>query len=140
MKLDLTPVRSGYVTPDFGADNLPMDANLQRRLQRPMMIGGGVIAVFILGLGLWASVTPLASGITAPGEVRVESNLKTLRHREPGTIKQILVREGQRVKKGDVMFETLPTLYQAEYEAALAERNFAQMELKYSEKIGRAHV
>jgi membrane fusion protein, multidrug efflux system len=54
---------------------------------------------------------------------------------EDGYLNAIGIREGQRVKKGDVMFETLPILYQAEYEAAVAEKNFAQMELKYSETL-----
>ncbi len=54
---------------------------------------------------------------------------------EDGYLSSIAIQEGQRVKKGDVLFEILPILYQAEYEAALAERNFAQMELKYTETL-----
>lgn len=101
MKLDLTPVRSSYVVPTFGADdNLPVDAALKRRMRRPMIAGGLVILVLVLGLGLWASLSSLATGISAPAEVRVESNRKSMRHRETGTIKQILVREGQYVRAG----------------------------------------
>ncbi len=58
---------------------------------------------------------------------------------EDGYLNSIAIQEGQQVKKGEVMFETLPTLYQAEYEAAVAERNFAQMELKYSENLFTQH-
>jgi membrane fusion protein, multidrug efflux system len=54
---------------------------------------------------------------------------------DDGYLNAIAIREGQRVKKGDVMFETLPILYQAEYDAAVAEKNFAEMELKYSETL-----
>jgi membrane fusion protein (multidrug efflux system) len=54
---------------------------------------------------------------------------------EDGYLKSVPLREGQQVKAGDVMFETLPIVYQAEYEAAVAERNLAQLELKYSEKL-----
>lgn len=97
MKLDIGPVRSTYVTPVFGRDDAGVDPALRRRIRRPMVIGGLIIAVLVVGLGLWASLAPLASGLTMPGEVRVESNRKTLRHREAGTIRQILVREGQRV-------------------------------------------
>src|SRR5256885_1160278 len=101
MKLDLTPVRSSYVAPTFGGDELmPIDPALQRRMRHPMIVGAVVIAVLVVGLGLWASFTELATGITAQAEVRVESNRKTLRHREGGTIKQILVREGQHVRAG----------------------------------------
>jgi HlyD family type I secretion membrane fusion protein len=105
MKLDLTPVRSSYVAPTFGADeHLPVDPALQRRLRRPMLMGGLVIGVLVVGLSAWASFSSLSTGITAPGEVRVESNRKTIRApREGGRIKEILVREGQQVRAGQPM-------------------------------------
>jgi len=104
MKLDLTPVRSSYVAPTFGGDDhLPIDPALQRRMRRPMVIGGLIIAILVVGLGLWASLSPLKTGVTSQGEVRVESNRKTIRHRESGTIRQILVQEGQHVRAGQPM-------------------------------------
>ena len=104
MKLDLTPVRSSYVAPTFGGDDLlPVDPALQRRLRRPMVVGGLIIAILVVGLGLWASLSPLTTGITAQAEVRVESNKKTVRHKDTGTIRQILVREGQHVRAGQPM-------------------------------------
>jgi len=104
MKLDLGPVRSGYVAPVFGTDALePIDPHLHHRLRRPMIIGAAIIGVLVLGLGLWASLTPLASGVSATGEVEVESNLKTIRHREGGTVRQILVHEGQLVRAGQTL-------------------------------------
>lgn len=104
MKFDLQTNRSSYVAPTFGTDDrIPVDPRLEHRMRRPMVMGAAVIGVLVLGLGLWASLTPLATGITAPGEVRVESNVKTLRHRDAGTIRQILVREGQHVTAGQPM-------------------------------------
>jgi HlyD family type I secretion membrane fusion protein len=100
MKLDLTPIRSSYVAPTFGDDRLPVDPALQKRLRRPMVIGGLVILVLVFGLGLWASLSPLSMGVTGQGEVRVEMNKKTIRHKEGGTIRQILVQEGQHVRAG----------------------------------------
>jgi len=103
MKLDLGPVRNehGYVTPAFGGDDLaPMAPELQQRLRRPMMVGAGVIGAFVVGLGLWASVAKLSTGVTAPAEVRVDANRKTLRPKVTSTVKQILVHEGQLVRAG----------------------------------------
>src|SRR5688500_8490410 len=77
-----------------------MEPELRERLRRPMVIGAGVIAVFVFGLGLWASLDRLASGISAPAEVRVDSQRKTLRAKETGVVKQILAGEGQLVKPG----------------------------------------
>ena len=56
--------------------------------------------MFVIGFGAWASFDKLATGITAMGEVRADAMRKTLRHREPGTVKQILVTEGQYVRAG----------------------------------------
>jgi len=104
MKLDIGPVRSTYVAPTFGSeDKAPLDPRLQHRLRRPMMVGGLIIAVLVVGLTIWASLTPLASGITAPGQVTVEANRKTIRKKETGTVKQILVKEGQLVRSGQTL-------------------------------------
>jgi HlyD family type I secretion membrane fusion protein len=107
VKLDLKsltkpPARQNYILPAFGPDTpgTTMEPELQERLRRPMVIGAGVIAVFVFGLGLWASLDRLASGITAPAEVRVDSQRKTLRAKDTGVVKQILAREGELVKPG----------------------------------------
>lgn len=100
MKLDLTPIRSNYVAPNFGDELAPIDPALQRRMRRPMIVGGSVIAILVVGLGVWASFSSLSTGVNALGEVRVESNRKTIRHREAGTVRQVLVHEGQHVRAG----------------------------------------
>ncbi len=47
---------------------------------------------------------------------------------EDGYLQEILVGEGQAVKKGDLMFKIKPTLYQARLNAETAEAQFAQRE------------
>jgi len=99
MKLDVVPARSSYVSPTFGGDDKgPIDPALKQRMRRPMIVGAIVIGVLILGLGLWASFATLPTAISAPGELRTESNRKTLRARELGNVRQILVKEGQYVR------------------------------------------
>ena len=130
MKLELGPVKSTYVAPTFGSeDPAGMDPALERRLKRPMIVGAGVIGAFVVGLGLWASVTPLSSGITAPAEVRVESNRKTLRaSREGGTVRQISAKEGQFVRAGqplllfnDVEARAAVDVFQNQYDVLMAQ-------------------
>jgi HlyD family type I secretion membrane fusion protein len=103
MKLDLTPLNSSYVAPNFADDRLPVDPMLERRMRRPMIVGGLIIGVLVVGLIAWASLSPLSTGVSATGEVRVEMNKKTVRHRESGTIRQVLVQEGQHVRAGQPM-------------------------------------
>jgi len=129
LKLDLGPVRSDYVTPAFGADDhAPLDPRLEHRLRKPMMMGAGVIGAFVIGLGAWAAFTPLSSGISAQAQVRVENNRKTLRSRESGTVKQILVKEGQFVRAGqplllfnDVEARAQVDVLQNQYDTLLAQ-------------------
>lgn len=125
MKLDLVPVRSSYVAPSFqDGDEPPLDPILKQRLRRPIIVGSAIIGAFVLGLGIWASVTKIDSGVNAMGEVRVESNRKTVRHREGGTVRQILVKEGDRVRSGqpllvfdNVQAKAAVDVYQGQYDS-----------------------
>jgi membrane fusion protein, multidrug efflux system len=52
-----------------------------------------------------------------------------------GYLEQISVREGQAVKKGDLMFKIVPILYQAKYEAEKAEAQLAERELNNTRQL-----
>jgi HlyD family type I secretion membrane fusion protein len=94
----------GYVAPSFNDnEELPANVELTRRVRHPIRLGAWVIGVAVLGLGLWASMTPISSGVQAPGQIRVEANRKVLRLREGGTVRAILVKEGQHVKPQQVL-------------------------------------
>jgi len=57
-----------------------------------------------------------------------------------GYLKAVLVKEGQAVKQGDVMFEILPTLYKARYDAELAEARLAHIKLDNTKKLYEQRV
>jgi membrane fusion protein (multidrug efflux system) len=52
-----------------------------------------------------------------------------------GYLTEISVKEGQAVKRGDVMFKVDPTIYQAKYDAELAEVRLAEIELNKTKKL-----
>lgn len=54
---------------------------------------------------------------------------------EGGYLEAIPVKEGQRVKQGDLLFKILPILYQAKLESDTAEAQLAQIELQNTEKL-----
>jgi HlyD family secretion protein len=66
-------------------------------------LGLGVIALVFGGTALWSIFAPIDGAVVAPGQVVVESNRKTVQHLEGGTIRQILVREGETVGAGAVL-------------------------------------
>ena len=54
---------------------------------------------------------------------------------ENGYLEAIPVKEGQAVKKGDVMFKIVPILYQAKLDAELAEAQLAELEFNNTKKL-----
>jgi len=59
---------------------------------------------------------------------------------ENGYLEPILVKEGQKVNKGDVLFQILPTLYQARLESEQAEVRLAQLEYDNTSRLARDKV
>lgn len=63
-----------------------------------------------------------------------------LRALEKGYLEKIYVDEGQFVKKGQLMFQIMPRLYQAELERAEAEAKFAEIEYQNTKKLADQNV
>jgi membrane fusion protein, epimerase transport system len=85
--------------------------------QQIKMIGLMVILVTFVGLGGWAYMVPLSSAALAPGVIVVKSSKKTVQHYEGGIIEKVLVKDGDRVKKGDVLLQLDSTQVVAKVEA-----------------------
>jgi len=112
------------------------------------------IAIVFGGFGVWASLAPLDSAAVAPGRVSVESDRKPVQHLEGGIIREILVKEAQRVAEGQVLFRLQPIQAQAnsdilrkQLDAALAqearlvaEREWAPRIAFPEEILARRHV
>jgi membrane fusion protein (multidrug efflux system) len=63
-----------------------------------------------------------------------------LRALERGYLQQIFVDEGQIVKQGQMMFQIMPLVYQAEMEKAKAEANFAEIEYLNTKRLSDSNV
>ncbi|KRD96321.1 hemolysin secretion protein D [Bosea sp. Root381] len=61
------------------------------------------LALLIGVFGAWAATVPLASAVIAPGVVKVLSQRRAVQHLEGGIVKAILVREGERVERGQLL-------------------------------------
>lgn len=59
---------------------------------------------------------------------------------ETGYLEKIPVAEGQAVKEGDLMFEIVPTLYQAKLDTEVAEAQKAQLEFNNTKQLFDKHV
>lgn len=63
-----------------------------------------------------------------------------LRALEKGYLQNIYVDEGKLVKKGQLLFQILPVVYQAEAQKAQAELNFAEIEYQNTKALADSHV
>jgi len=71
------------------------------------VISFGLAVVFLLlgGFGIWAALAPLAESSVAVGKISADLDKKTLQHLEGGVIESILVKDGDGVKKGDLLLK-----------------------------------
>jgi HlyD family type I secretion membrane fusion protein len=65
------------------------------------------------GFVLWSMIARLDGAAVAAGVVAVESNRKTIQHLEGGIVREILVREGDKVQEGQVLLRLDPTRVEA---------------------------
>ncbi len=63
-----------------------------------------------------------------------------LRAQERGYLEKIYVDEGQFVKKGQLLFQIMPKLYQAEQQSAKAEADFAEIEYQNTKQLADSNV
>jgi len=90
-----------------------------------ILVGLLTMAAFLGGVAAWSVLAPLESAAMAPGYVSVESHRKTIAHLEGGIVRAILVREGEKVKRG----QELVTFDSTQSSAALAFRRGRQLAL-----------
>ena len=80
-------------------------------------------ALWALGIGfggflIWAALAPLDEGVPSPGMVTIDTKRKTIQHLTGGIVKEVLVREGEVVKEGQVLMRLDEAVTKANYESA----------------------
>jgi len=74
-------------------------------LRAPILAGWLAAAAFIVGLGGWSVLAPLASATIATGELVVEGSRKVVQHLEGGLLTSVLVKDGDRVAANQPLIE-----------------------------------
>lgn len=80
-----------------------LDATGSNSVQRAVRLG---IYFLIFGFGgfmVWASFAPLGEGVPTEGAVSIDTKRKVVQHPAGGVVKQVYVKEGQLVKKDDLL-------------------------------------
>jgi len=87
----------------------PVRASIHRHLR-----GGAVVVVFLVGgVGAWSATTDISGAVIASGSLVVDSNVKKVQHPTGGIVSEVFVRDGDRVKAGDVLVRLDATVTRA---------------------------
>lgn len=75
----------------------------------------GLRALLVVGglAGGWMALVPLSGAVVVPGNLVVQSNVKTIQHPTGGVVAQIPVHNGMRVNSGDLLLRLDSTQAQA---------------------------
>jgi HlyD family secretion protein len=92
-------------------DNVKSKA--RQSITRHTRIALGGVAFLVFGLGGWAWTTELSGAVVAPGTVVVDSHVKKVQHPTGGVIGEILARDGDHVRSGDVVIRLDETVARA---------------------------
>ena len=76
---------------------------LEHSTRKPLMMGFVAVALLVVGIGGWAAATQISGAVIAPGKLVVDSNVKKVQHPTGGVVGELLVKEGDQVKQGDVV-------------------------------------
>lgn len=83
------------------------------RVRGYMMAGLAVVFVMLGGAAVWASITQISGAVIASGVIVVESSVKKVQHPTGGVVGEILVKNGDIVKAGDVVMRLDETVTRA---------------------------
>ena len=73
------------------------------RTRGTALFGFMAIVIFFGAFVLWSVLAPLSEAAIAPGMIKVEGTRRTIQHLEGGIVREILVRDGDRVHTGQVL-------------------------------------
>jgi HlyD family type I secretion membrane fusion protein len=85
-------------------------------------LGLAAILLFFGSFAAWSFYAPLSEAAIAPGSIRAEGQRRTIQHLEGGIIREILVRDGDRVRMGQVLMRLDDVQAGAGFETAAGQR------------------
>ncbi|MDP2493547.1 HlyD family type I secretion periplasmic adaptor subunit [Shimia thalassica] len=79
-------------------------------VRKYMLIGMFGLFVLLGGFGVWSVMTEISGAIIAGGRIEVDRNRQVVQHLDGGVVEEILVDEGDTVKKGQTLITLDPTM------------------------------
>jgi HlyD family secretion protein len=92
-----------------------------KSLRQSFVFGISAVALFGGTIGLWAATSPMAGAVVAPGLFVIDSNLKKIQHQTGGIVAHLPVKEGDRVKAGDLVLRLDETVTKANLQIVVSQ-------------------
>ena len=116
-------------TPLLNPSSAPVDVTSKSAVAQPMgtpppaaearragRIGLWALAIGFGGFLLWAAFAPLDEGVPGQGMVAIDTKRKAVQHLSGGIVKEVLVREGDEVKEGQLLIKLDEAVARSNYE------------------------
>jgi HlyD family secretion protein len=94
-------------------------------IQRYMIVGMLIVGFVTFGIGGWAATSELTGAVIGQGVIVVDSSVKKVQHPTGGVVGELRVREGDRVKAGDILVRLDET--QTLANATIISKNFDEL-------------
>jgi membrane fusion protein, type I secretion system len=104
--------RDGFADNDNASDE-SLTLRTGRAFEHELRTGLRVLLIALALAGGWTVLIPLAGAVVVPGNLVVQSNVKTIQHPTGGVVAEIAVHNGMRVGVGDLLMRLDPTQAQA---------------------------
>ncbi|MCB4770664.1 HlyD family type I secretion periplasmic adaptor subunit [Ancylobacter sp. Lp-2] len=103
-------------------------SNPHRSIRRHLVLGLALAFAVMFGVGGWAVATQISGAVIAPGQLVVYSSLKKVQHPTGGIVGELLVKEGDSVRAGEVVLRLDKTV--AEANLAILTNNLDEFEAR----------
>src|SRR5215510_5494849 len=85
----------------------------RRSMRRHLVAAIVIVLVLVVGVGGWAATAVISGAVVASGSLVVDTNVKKVQHPTGGIVGELRVRDGDRVRAGDVVVRLDETVTRA---------------------------
>lgn len=101
---------------------------IQKSLRSHLLVGITAVGVLMFIVFGWGTLSEISGAVIAPGKLVVDSNVKKVQHPTGGVVGDLLVKDGDRVKKGEIVVRLDET--QARTSLAIVTKALDEMEAR----------
>jgi len=95
------------------------------RPERPALLGAAVVGAFATAMTMWGTLAPISGAAIATGNLQVEGRRQSVQHPYGGVVRQLPVRDGARVERGQLLIQLDDSDPRAKLDVLTADRGAA---------------